>query len=84
MSGYFSPSGRRGFVEFAVGRAKNPRGQPTLEEQVHDTMIVCGTPDQVIKQLKYLIEQTRPGIMGLWGNEARCPPPIAGAASNCW
>ena len=37
-SGYFSPSGRRGFVEFAVGRAKNPRGQPTFEEQVarHD------------------------------------------------
>ena len=29
-SGYFSPSGRRGFVEFAVGRAKNPRGQPDI------------------------------------------------------
>ena len=68
-SGYFSPSGRRGFVEFAVGRSKNPRGQPTFEEQVNDTMIVAGTPDQVIKRLKYLIEHTRPGIMGIWGND---------------
>jgi alkanesulfonate monooxygenase SsuD/methylene tetrahydromethanopterin reductase-like flavin-dependent oxidoreductase (luciferase family) len=68
-AGYFSPSGRRGFVEFAVGRAKNPRGQPTFEEQVRDTMIVAGTPDQVIERLKHLIEHTRPGIMGLWGND---------------
>ncbi len=37
-SGYFSPSGRRGFVEFAVGRAKNPRGQPDVRGagQRHD------------------------------------------------
>jgi alkanesulfonate monooxygenase SsuD/methylene tetrahydromethanopterin reductase-like flavin-dependent oxidoreductase (luciferase family) len=68
-AGYFSPSGRRGFVEFAVGRAKNPRGQPTFEEQVHDTMIICGTPKQVIERLKFLIEHTRPGIMGIWGND---------------
>jgi len=68
-SGYFSPSGRRGFVEFAVGRSKNPRGQPTFEEQVKDTMIIAGTPDQVIERLKWLIEQTRPGIMGIWGND---------------
>jgi len=68
-SGYFSPSGRRGFVEFAVGRAKNPRGQPTFEEQIANTMIIAGTPDQVIPRLKSLIEQTRPGIMGMWGND---------------
>ena len=68
-AGYFSPSGRRGFVEFAVGRAKNPRGNPTFEEQVADTMIIAGTPDQVIERLKYLIEHTRPGIMGIWGND---------------
>jgi alkanesulfonate monooxygenase SsuD/methylene tetrahydromethanopterin reductase-like flavin-dependent oxidoreductase (luciferase family) len=72
-AGYFSPSGRRGFVEFAVGRAKNPRGQPTFEEQVADTMIICGTPDQCIARLKHLIEHTRPGIMGLWGNDGTVP-----------
>jgi hypothetical protein len=56
-------------VEFAVGRAKNPRGQPTFEEQLASTMIIAGTPDQVIPRLKTLIEQTRPGIMGIWGND---------------
>jgi alkanesulfonate monooxygenase SsuD/methylene tetrahydromethanopterin reductase-like flavin-dependent oxidoreductase (luciferase family) len=73
-SGYFSPSGRRGFVEFAVGRAKNPRGQPTFEEQVANTMIVAGTPDQVIARLKWLIEQTRPGIMGMWAVDGTVSP----------
>jgi alkanesulfonate monooxygenase SsuD/methylene tetrahydromethanopterin reductase-like flavin-dependent oxidoreductase (luciferase family) len=72
-AGYFSPSGRRGFVEFAVGRAKNPRGAPTFEEQVANTMIIAGTPDQVIERLKWLIEQTRPGIMGIWGNDGTVP-----------
>ena len=43
-SGYFSPSGRRAFVEFATGRAKNPRGAMTFEQQLESTMIVAGTP----------------------------------------
>ena len=30
-SGYFSPTLRRNFVEFAVGRAENPRGRPTFD-----------------------------------------------------
>ena len=85
-SGYFSPSGRRGFVEFAVGRAKNPRGQPTFEEQVADTMIIAGTPDQVIERLKYLIEHTRPGIMGHLGQRrdgvGNRPPPLHRAAGE--
>ncbi len=68
-AGYFSPSGRRGFVEFAVGRAKNPRGSPTFEDQVNSTMIIAGTPDQVIERLKYLVEHTRPGIMAIWAND---------------
>src|ERR1700691_3446965 len=68
-AGYFSPSGRRGFVEFAVGRAKHPRGQPTFEDQINSTMIIAGTPDTVKERLKYLIEQTRPGIMGIWAND---------------
>jgi alkanesulfonate monooxygenase SsuD/methylene tetrahydromethanopterin reductase-like flavin-dependent oxidoreductase (luciferase family) len=68
-AGYFSPSGRRAFVQFATGRAINPRGAPTFEEQIASTMIIAGTPDQVTEKLKYLIEQTRPGIMGVWGND---------------
>jgi alkanesulfonate monooxygenase SsuD/methylene tetrahydromethanopterin reductase-like flavin-dependent oxidoreductase (luciferase family) len=72
-AGYFSPSGRRSFVEFAVGRAKNPRGNPTFEDQIESTMIIAGTPDTVIPQLKTLIEHTRPGIMGIWGSDGTVP-----------
>jgi alkanesulfonate monooxygenase SsuD/methylene tetrahydromethanopterin reductase-like flavin-dependent oxidoreductase (luciferase family) len=68
-SGYFSPSGRRNFVEFAVGRAKNPRGNPTFEQQVADGMIICGTPNQVLSRIRQLLEETRPGIMAVWGND---------------
>jgi alkanesulfonate monooxygenase SsuD/methylene tetrahydromethanopterin reductase-like flavin-dependent oxidoreductase (luciferase family) len=68
-AGYFSPSGRRGFVEFATGRAINPRGSPTFEDQIASTMIIAGTPKQVTERLKYLIEHTRPGIMGIWAND---------------
>ena len=73
-SGYFSPSGRRNFVEFAVGRAKNPRGQMTFEEQLASTMIIAGTPDTVIPRLKTLIEHTRPGIMAFWANDGSVSP----------
>ena len=52
-----------------MGRAKNPRGNPTFEQQVADTMIIAGTPAQVIERLKYLVRETRPGIMGIWGND---------------
>jgi hypothetical protein len=68
-AGYFSPSGRRQFVQFAVGRAINPRGAPTFEEQIASTMIIAGTPDQVIERLKFVVQNTRPGIMGIWGND---------------
>ncbi len=73
-AGYFSPSGRRAFVEFAVGRAANPRGQMTFEQQLASTMIIAGTPDTVIPRLKMLIEHTRPGIMGLWANDGSVSP----------
>ena len=68
-SGYFSPSNRRGFVEFATGRAVSPRGAPTFEEQRENMMIICGTPDTVVAKLKYIMEETRPGIMAFWGND---------------
>jgi alkanesulfonate monooxygenase SsuD/methylene tetrahydromethanopterin reductase-like flavin-dependent oxidoreductase (luciferase family) len=68
-SGYFSPSQRRSFVEFATGRAISPRGAPTFEEQRENMMIICGTPDTVVAKLKYIMEETRPGIMAFWGND---------------
>jgi len=68
-SGYGSPENRRAFVEFASGRSKNPRYRPELEKQLEDLMIIAGTPQQVIAKLRILLEETRPGILGMWGND---------------
>ena len=64
-SGYFSPSYREAFVEFAVGRRSNPRGA-AFEEQIRDQQIVAGTPRTVIPKLRRLLEETRPSILGFW------------------
>src|SRR5207302_2001154 len=68
-SGYGSPVNRRAFVEFASGRASNPRGRPSLEKQMDELMIIAGTPKTVIAKLRILLEETRPGILGMWGND---------------
>jgi alkanesulfonate monooxygenase SsuD/methylene tetrahydromethanopterin reductase-like flavin-dependent oxidoreductase (luciferase family) len=68
-SGYFSPEHRRQFVEFAVGRAESPRGRPTFESQVRDGRVIYGTPKTVIPKLRRVLEETRPSIYGLWGND---------------
>src|SRR5271156_1628931 len=68
-SGYGSPENRRAFVEFASGRSRNPRYRPELEKQLEDLMIIAGTPKQVIAKLRILLEETRPGILGIWGND---------------
>src|SRR5258706_12700761 len=64
-SGYFSPSYRSAFVEYAVGRRSNPRGA-AFEEQIKNQQIVAGTPKTVIPKLRRLLEETRPSIMGFW------------------
>ena len=68
-SGYGSPENRRAFVEFASGVSKNPRYRPPLEKQMEELMIIAGTPKQVIARLRELLERTRPGILGFWGND---------------
>lgn len=68
-SGYFSPTQRRGFVEFATGRATSPRGRPDFQQQLDDMQIIAGTPKTVIPKLRRILEETRPGIMALWAND---------------
>ena len=68
-SGYGSPDNRRAFVEFASGVSKNPRYRPPLEKQMDELMIIAGTPKTVIAKLRILLEETRPGILGFWGND---------------
>jgi alkanesulfonate monooxygenase SsuD/methylene tetrahydromethanopterin reductase-like flavin-dependent oxidoreductase (luciferase family) len=72
-AGYGSPDNRRAFAEFSVGRSKNPRGRPGLEKQLEDLMVIAGTPKQVIAKLRVLLEETRPGILGFWGNDGTVP-----------
>ena len=52
-----------------LGRSKNPRYRPALEKQLKELMIIAGTPKQVIAKLRILLEETRPGILGFWGND---------------
>jgi alkanesulfonate monooxygenase SsuD/methylene tetrahydromethanopterin reductase-like flavin-dependent oxidoreductase (luciferase family) len=68
-SGYGSPDNRQAFVEFATGRSKNPRYRPPLEKQMEELMIIAGTPKTVIAKLRVLLAETRPGILGFWGND---------------
>ncbi len=70
-SGYGSPTARRAFVEFAAGRAINPRGNTSFEQQMADLRIIAGTPKTVVAKLKRILEETRPGILALWGNDGR-------------
>ena len=71
-SGYFSPSSRQTFVEFVAGQSASPtRPRKTFEQQLGDLQIVAGTPEQVVKSLRTIMRETRPGIMAFWGNEGR-------------
>ena len=71
-SGYFSPSSRQTFVEFVAGQSASPsRPRKTFEQQLGDLQIVAGTPEQVVKSLRIIMRETRPGIMAFWGNEGR-------------
>ena len=67
-SGYFSPSNRRAFVEYAVGRRPNPRAVK-FEDQIRDQMIIAGTPSTVIPKFRRLLEETRPSILALWASD---------------
>ena len=67
-SGYFSPSYRTAFVEYAVGRRSNPRGA-AFEDQIRNQQIVAGTPKTVIPKLRRLLEETRPSIVGFWASD---------------
>ena len=68
-SGYSSPENRRAFVEFASGRGGNVRHRPKFEQQLDELMIIAGTPKTVIAKLRILLEETRPGILGMWAND---------------
>src|ERR1700693_3232508 len=70
-SGYGSPTNRRAFVEFYAGRRPHPRGITRFEQAMGDLRIIAGTPRTVVPKLKKILEETRPGILALWGNDGK-------------
>ena len=67
--GYGSPTTRRARLA-ASGRGER-RLIPPFEEQVDAGTIIAGTPDQVIKRLRRIMEETRPSILAFWGNDGK-------------
>jgi alkanesulfonate monooxygenase SsuD/methylene tetrahydromethanopterin reductase-like flavin-dependent oxidoreductase (luciferase family) len=43
----------------------------SYQNELESGSIIAGTPDQVIKQLKVLLEETRPSILSLYANHGR-------------
>jgi len=64
--GYSSAAARRVRAQTQVGRRADP-----FEKQLADKNIICGTPDTVIKTLRGILEETRPSILALWGNDGK-------------
>ena len=74
-SGYFSPGAARNFVEFAVGRAENPRGRPTFEEQVADGMIIVRhAEDGASPSMRPSARRDAARHHGIWGNDGNVQP----------
>jgi len=64
--GYSSPESRRRRAESQISRGADP-----FEAQLADKRIIAGTPDQVIASLRTILEETRPSILALWGNDGK-------------
>ena len=42
---------------------------PPFEKQLDAMALIAGTPKQVIEKLRIIVEETRPSILALWGND---------------
>ena len=71
-SGYLGPKARRAMAEVRNGR-RAMAGKLPFEKQAAAGSIIYGTPEQCVEKLRVLLEETRPGILALWGNDGRVP-----------
>ena len=69
-SGYGSRSNRKALIEIAAGRRPMNVPPPISQRRLEHTF-VWGTPDQVITQLKTVLDNNRVGILALWGNDGK-------------
>jgi alkanesulfonate monooxygenase SsuD/methylene tetrahydromethanopterin reductase-like flavin-dependent oxidoreductase (luciferase family) len=65
--GYSSAAARRRRMEVQLQRSQ----RDPLEKQLADGAIIAGTPDQVIKRMRVILEETRPSILAYWGNDGK-------------
>ncbi|MEX0683382.1 MAG: LLM class flavin-dependent oxidoreductase [Dehalococcoidia bacterium] len=69
-SGYGSRSNRKALIEIAAGRRPMVSAPPIDQRRLEHTF-VWGTPDEVIKQLRTVLDNNRVGILALWGNDGK-------------
>jgi alkanesulfonate monooxygenase SsuD/methylene tetrahydromethanopterin reductase-like flavin-dependent oxidoreductase (luciferase family) len=71
-SGYLGEWARRPMAELRAGyRQKAKHERVTLEDQLRNLTLIAGNPKQVIEKLRIYMEETRPSILALWGNDGR-------------
>src|SRR5215469_14222061 len=71
-SGYLGEWARRPMAELRAGyRTKAKHERVTLEDQLKNLTLIAGTPKQVIEKLRIYLEETRPSIVALWGNDGQ-------------
>ncbi len=71
-SGYLGEWARRPMAELRAGyRQKAKHERVTLEDQLRNLTLIAGNPKQVVEKLRIYMEETRPSIVALWGNDGR-------------
>ena len=69
--GYGSPTTRRNRLNFTAKGEGFDSFFPPFEKQLENGDIIAGTPAQVIDRLRIIMEEIRPSILILWGNDGK-------------
>ena len=67
-AGYGSSARRLDYAKMANSEIRGSRAS-RFEKQLAAREIVAGTPDEVIRELRVVLETCRPSILMLWGND---------------
>jgi alkanesulfonate monooxygenase SsuD/methylene tetrahydromethanopterin reductase-like flavin-dependent oxidoreductase (luciferase family) len=70
-SGYLGTWARKAMAELRAGYTHVRGVNASLEKQMQNLTLIAGTPKQVIEKLRIIMEETRPSILALYGNDGR-------------
>ncbi len=70
-SGYLGPWARRAMAELRAGYTHVRGANASLEKQMQNLTLIAGTPKTVIEKLRIIMEETRPSILALYGNDGK-------------